>query len=367
MATKNGKYTAKIEGVTYVIHFLTNSNQVEITGESGKTLTLKLSELVDLINTKETPSGANAKISAHNTNAAAHQDIRSNLSSTESKAQESLNKANAALSSTGTLNDWRAEMENIILPEIENHATLTNNPHKTNKSDVGLGNVTNDAQVKRSEMGVANGVATLDGTGKVPTSQLPSYVDDVKEYNSKSAFPTTGETDKIYVAKDSNIIYRWSGTAYVEISSSLALGETSSTAYAGDRGKQIYDVVFDGVDGLQSIATAFRFHTKSDNANPHNITKNTISLGNVTNDAQVKRSEMGVANGVATLGSDGLVVQAAKQAQLAEDYVRAQGSPLNDKFVSLESSIASKQSQIVFTSVEGTEPASNGGVVIIYA
>lgn len=77
--------------------------------------------------------------------------------------------------------------------------------------------------------------------GKVPASQLPSYVDDVLEYNNLAAFPATGETGKIYAAKDTNVIYRWSGTAYVEISASLALGETSSTAYRGDRGKTAYD------------------------------------------------------------------------------------------------------------------------------
>ena len=107
------------------------------------------------------------------------------------------------------------------------------------KANVGLGNVTNDAQVKRSEMGVANGVATLDADGKVPAAQLPSYVDDVLEFDKKASFPATGEADKIYVAKDTNLTYRWSGTSYVEISVSLALGETSSTAYAGDKGKAL--------------------------------------------------------------------------------------------------------------------------------
>lgn len=108
-------------------------------------------------------------------------------------------------------------------------------------SDVGLGNVTNDAQVKRSEMGVANGVATLGSDGKVPAAQLPSYVDDVLEYDNKAAFPATGEVGKIYVAKDTNLTYRWGGSTYVEISVSLALGETASTAYAGDKGKALAD------------------------------------------------------------------------------------------------------------------------------
>ena len=87
----------------------------------------------------------------------------------------------------------------------------------------------------------ANGYAELDATGKVPTNQLPSYVDDVLEYATQAEFPVTGETGKIYVTKDTNKTYRWSGSDYVEISTSLALGETSATAYRGDRGKLAYD------------------------------------------------------------------------------------------------------------------------------
>lgn len=90
-------------------------------------------------------------------------------------------------------------------------------------------------------MGAAKGVATLDEDGKVPSSQLPSFVDDVLEYDSKDNFPTAGETGKIYVATNTNLTYRWSGSQYVEISASLALGETSSTAYAGDKGKDVAD------------------------------------------------------------------------------------------------------------------------------
>lgn len=89
--------------------------------------------------------------------------------------------------------------------------------------------------------GQAGGYAPLDASSKIPSIHLPSYVDDLEEFDNFASFPTTGEGDKIYIAKDTNKIYRWSGTAYVEISSSLALGETSSTAYRGDRGKIAYD------------------------------------------------------------------------------------------------------------------------------
>lgn len=94
--------------------------------------------------------------------------------------------------------------------------------------------VTDADAVHSADKGVANGVASLDATGRVPSAQLPSYVDDVLEYASKSAFPATGESGKIYIALDTNKTYRWSGSAYVEISESLALGTTHGTAAYGD-------------------------------------------------------------------------------------------------------------------------------------
>lgn len=78
-------------------------------------------------------------------------------------------------------------------------------------------------------------------SGLIPAALLPAYVDDVLEYPTFSSLPNVGESGKIYVTLDTNLTYRWSGSEYVEISKSLALGETSSTAYRGDRGKVAYD------------------------------------------------------------------------------------------------------------------------------
>lgn len=102
-----------------------------------------------------------------------------------------------------------------------------------NASDVGA--------IATTAKGAASGVAELDANGKVPTSQLPSYVDDVVEAANFAALPATGETGKIYITLDDNKTYRWGGSAYVEISASLALGDTSSTAFRGDHGKDAYD------------------------------------------------------------------------------------------------------------------------------
>ena len=103
--------------------------------------------------------------------------------------------------------------------------------------------ITNSLNAFISTKGQPSGLAELDSTGKVPAAQLPSYVDDVLEFSTKAQFPQIGETGKIYVSKDTNLTYRWTGTQYLEISQSLALGETPSAAYPGDKGKANRDAL----------------------------------------------------------------------------------------------------------------------------
>ena len=120
-----------------------------------------------------------------------------------------------------------------------------------------IGNVRAEIALKldASLKGTANGVAELDANGKVLTSQLPSFVDDVIEAENFAVLPNEGETGKIYVTLDDNKTYRWSGSAYVEISASLALGETDSTAYRGDRGKVAYDHATDANKISSAVAS----------------------------------------------------------------------------------------------------------------
>lgn len=99
----------------------------------------------------------------------------------------------------------------------------------------------------------------LDSNGRIPSSQLPSYVDDVLEFADMQSFPGEGESGKIYIDMTTNKTYRWSGTVYVEISASLALGCTSSTAYPGDKGQEVYDLASSlrsDVVGNQQILTS---------------------------------------------------------------------------------------------------------------
>lgn len=91
-----------------------------------------------------------------------------------------------------------------------------------------------NAKVDGSSVGAANGVASLDANGKVPSTQLPSYVDDVIEAANFAQLPEEGEAGKIYVTLDDNKTYRWGGSAYAEISESLAIGTTSGTACEGN-------------------------------------------------------------------------------------------------------------------------------------
>lgn len=229
----------------------------------------------------------------------------------------------------------------------------------------------NQLDTFKNTKGQSQGIAPLDENGKVASSYLPSYVDDVLEYDTRNTFPTTGESGKIYIALDTNKTYRWGGTTYTELTSSITLGETSSTAYAGDKGKKNREDINNLKNGLDSVAnrlgkigdkannnlmaiedlttevnstntevntingkisklnttiadvrSSFNNYASektpiidkvephiADKQNPHSVTKAQVGLSNVTNDAQVKRSEMGANNGVATLDANGKVLE----------------------------------------------------------
>lgn len=137
-------------------------------------------------------------------------------------------------------------VDSIKMPANPNTTPVTSVNNKTGAVSLSASDV---GALASSLKGTANGLAELDASGKVPSLQLPSYVDDVIEgtYASETSFKNTsgtaviGETSKIYVDTSTNKTYRWSGSKFVEISASLALGTTSSTAFRGDQGKTAYD------------------------------------------------------------------------------------------------------------------------------
>lgn len=132
----------------------------------------------------------------------------------------------------------------------------------------------------KNTKGKANGLASLDNGGKVPSSQLPSYVDDVIEIDTFNNLPSTGESGKIYITQDTNLTYRWSGSAYTEISKSLALGETSSTAYPGDKGKSTTDIVNSLSDTLVNDVLVSQSNQDSVSLTVKSITKNSTNRSN---------------------------------------------------------------------------------------
>ena len=123
--------------------------------------------------------------------------------------------------------------------------------------------------------------------GEVPVSELPSSAINVLEYNSSSAFPATGEAQKLYVAKDTNRVSRWNGSAYVEISSSVELGETSTTAYRGDRGKIAYDHAI-----LKGVASALGLYKIQSNSEGHVVDTVPVQLSDLTNMGVAAESEL---------------------------------------------------------------------------
>lgn len=144
--------------------------------------------------------------------------------------------------------------------------------------------------IPTSQKGANSGVATLDASGKVPSSQLPSYVDDVLEYASRSLFPSTGTSGIIYIAADTNLTYRWSGSNYVEISPSLALGTTHATAAYGDEGATAYAHATDSgrlttatSSGLYKVSVTAQGHVGSATA----VTKSDITALGIPGDSGV--------------------------------------------------------------------------------
>ena len=169
--------------------------------------------------------------------------------------------------------------------------------------------------VKGTRVGAATangvvGIATLDANGLVPSSQLPSYVDDVvevtvaadlKSATDSNSSKVTPESGKIYVNavgdNANNKCYRWSGTQFVEISSSLALGTTSSTAFRGDYGQTAYQhsqanhartdatkTEASSTNGYIKInGTETVVYTHPAGTNPHGTTKSDVGLDKVEN------------------------------------------------------------------------------------
>ena len=124
-----------------------------------------------------------------------------------------------------------------------------------------------DSKIDVTQKAIPNGVASLDGAGKVPAAQLPSYVDEVLEFDTLANFPTTGEKSKIYIDKSTNKQYRWSGSSYVYITS----GAVDSVN--GQTGIVVINEATTSSSGLMSASDKL----KLDNSDPYHETQTIIS------------------------------------------------------------------------------------------
>jgi hypothetical protein len=170
-----------------------------------------------------------------------------------------------------------------------------------------------NAALPQNQKGINNGLATLDDTGKIPSSQLPSYVDDVLEYSNFASFPVDGETGKVYVAKNTNKTYRWSGSAYVIIGGDVALGETANTAYAGDKGKTNADniaILQQASVELSATISTLAGNTTQEFATTNGevaLVRNLAQLAKDIAEDAIPLDKMGVNRGVATLNDTGKI------------------------------------------------------------
>lgn len=134
----------------------------------------------------------------------------------------------------------KAPSENAVFDALalkQNTLTFDTTPVDGSNNPVTSNGVFDALALKENtaNKGVANGYASLNGSGLVPSSQLPSYVDDVIEVANYASLPVTGETSKIYVTIDTGYIYRWTGSIYVKIAeqiqSDYAQTNTSAVDY----------------------------------------------------------------------------------------------------------------------------------------
>ena len=187
-------------------------------------------------------------------------DVITLLGNKADKVNSATNGDLASFDANGNLTDSNIAATNVVVKS--NTVGLIKND----------GDIDTNTYIPTTQKGAVNGVAELDATGKVPSNQLPSYVDDVVDgyYNTvdgkfyeESTYTTeiVGQSGVIYISVDTDIQYRWTGSAFAALGGALQLGETSSTAYRGDRGKTAYD------------------HSQITNGtNPHGTTANNVNL-----------------------------------------------------------------------------------------
>ena len=300
---QDGLLEDMIEGKLDVADLVEGSNiTISADGSGHVTIAASVPDVSDFITETEADAAYAAKGHTHSV---ATDSANGFISAADKEKldtiQEGANKTvvDSALSSTST-NPVQNKVINSAL------AGKANSSHNHSAANITSG-VLDVARIPTITNSKIESVAATKLTGTIPQANLPSYVDDVLEYNGVSNFPDTGEAGKIYVDTSTNKTYRWGGSSYVEISASLALGTTSSTAFRGDYGNTAYQhATAKGSafsSGLYKITTNAQGHVTAATA----VTKNDITaLGIPAQDTNTTYS-------VATDETNGLMSAADKE------------------------------------------------------
>lgn len=166
-------------------------------------------------------------------------------------------------------------------------------------------------KISSAEKGQPNGVATLDGTGKIPSTQLPSYVDDVVEYANLASFPVTGSAGILYIALDTNRQYRWTGTTYQVITSGAVDSVAGKTGVVTlDKTDVGLSNVDNTADNIKSVLSASKLTTSRSITITGDISWSVNFDGSTNVTADATLSSTGVSAGTyksVTVGADGRI------------------------------------------------------------
>lgn len=222
--------------------------------------------------------------------------------------------------------------------------------------------------------GAVNGYASLDGSGKVPTSQLPSFVSEAVEYANYAALPATGSTSIIYVTADNRKTYRWSGTGYIEVGGSSGTADTaaslSTPRLISLSGEVVGSVLFDGSQNVDIAATLQDSGVTAGTYTQLVVNSAGIVIGgsNPTTLAgygitdAVSTSSVGAVNGVAPLDGTGKV-GAAYLPSLGASVTIADNTATNSTFYPTLSSTSS--GTMTTATVSSTKLSFNPGTGVL--
>lgn len=253
------------------------------------------------------------------------------------KATEALSKATDALTISNSANSTAEAAKTAAFNALQN----------ANIALEHVGEALNRIETLESQKGAPNGFATLDEHGLIPSNQLPSFVDDVVEFNGFNLFenpnietesaatpdeilfcpalgtficsqrqtaapsllkfypnwPGAGKfgeasengripySGKIYLDVSANKQYRWSGSTLVTTGSDLALGETEQTAYSGAKGKQLredVDYLLEAVENTNEL-----LNDKAETIDLDRVENRSEAIGILPFDGIFKQSEGG--------------------------------------------------------------------------